>query len=62
MLIHELKDILIEQTQFNKALAFESIPDEMKRLFDQKTKTFNGITHDHLFKYAQTISNKLKEQ
>ena len=61
MLIQELQNILIEQNQFSKALALESIPDEMKKSFNQDTQTFNGITHADLLKYAQTIANKLKD-
>lgn len=44
---------------YSKALAGESITDAMKVKWDPKSKTFSGLTHDELERYARTIAYKV---
>ena len=50
---------LMESKAFSRALAGESITDEMKKRFDSKTNTFNGLTHAQLYEYAKIIADKV---
>ena len=44
---------------YSKALAGESITDVMKEKWDPKSKTYIGLTHDEIEKYARIIAYKV---
>lgn len=44
---------------YNKALAGESISDDMKKKWNTETEVFDGLTHDELERYARTIAYKV---
>lgn len=46
-------------TAFNRALAGESVHDDLKNKYDQDIIVYNGVTHDDLYRYAKTIAYKV---
>jgi len=44
---------------YSKAIAGESVTDQMKVKWDAKRHVFNGITSHHLERYARIIAYKV---
>jgi len=43
---------------YNRALAMESISDDMKAKWNQESDTFIGLTHNELEQFARTVAYK----
>jgi hypothetical protein len=46
-------------TAYNRALAFESIHDDLKEKFDGATEQFSRVTHEDLERFARTVAYKV---
>lgn len=53
-------ETLFEGEAFSKALAGESITDEMKKKFNADKNVFTDLTHSDLYEFAKIISEKVK--
>jgi len=50
---------LFEGSVFSKALAGESITDEMKKKFNANKNVFTDLTHSDIYEYAKIIADKV---